>query len=101
MEFHVGDRTNTDAGRAYSIYINGKAPLNGGGANGVPLGTRIGMVGLRHDAVNGWYATPVDWNPLHDAPGVRHGFKSRKEACTWLLGVHDARQKWMQDSLSL
>lgn len=33
--------------------------------------------------------------PMH--PG-RSGFKSRKEACVWLLGAHDARQAWFTES---
>lgn len=98
MHFHIGDVTNTDEGVAYSIYIYGNSPSNGGGSPNIPLGKRIGMVGRRHDNDYEWYATPVDHNPLHNAPGTRVDFKTRKEACLWLLGVFDAFQPWMVES---
>lgn len=31
-------------------------------------------------------------------PG-RSGFRTRKEAATWLLGVHDARQAWFTEAI--
>ncbi len=90
--FHTGDTTTlADGTRVHSIYANGKAPLNGGGANGVPLGRLIGRVWSTDGY--GWVAAPM---PVHLPDGrdswanevarsIRH-FRTKREASMFLYG---------------
>lgn len=89
--FDMGDVTRLADGTAlYSVYVNGKAPLNGGGANGVPAGRYIGRVWSQEPY--GWVAAPLamagagadSWQ-AEVQRSVRH-FKTRKDACLFLYG---------------
>ncbi len=89
--FHIGDCTIlADGMRVYSVYVNGKAPLNGGGANGVPAGTYVGRVWETKGY--GWVAAPLpvhltgsdSWAAEVDR-SIRY-FRTRRDACLFLHG---------------
>ena len=70
------------------LYLGGKPPLSGGGANGIPLGHLIGQVHHRyHPGV--WYATP-DTGTWADARWFGP-FYSRHDAAVFLAGMYHAR----------
>lgn len=82
-KFYVGDVTRTGDLVLYSMYANGKAPLDGGG------GTYVGRVWKSGD---GWVAampahpddTPDSWS-AEISRSVRL-FARRKDACIFLWG---------------
>jgi hypothetical protein len=74
----------------HGVWVNGFAPLNGGGAAGKPLGLYIGRVWKTSGY--GWVAAPLSLDPASDQSwsaevqrSVRH-FKTRKDACLFLYG---------------
>jgi len=72
-----------DNSTVYDLWIGGRTPLNGGGANGVPRGRWSGRIWHRHDGT--WYATPegCNWVDL-----TWYGpFKSRRDAALFLAGM--------------
>lgn len=80
-----------DGTRICGVWVNGKAPLNGGGNGVIPLGRNIGRVWSQGDY--GWVAAPLRLNDgLADSwsdeinRSVRH-FRTRKDACVFLYGV--------------
>ena len=67
----------------YSVWVNGKAPLNGGG------GRYIGRVW--NSGGYGWVAAPPRFDGIEDSwtcevsRSIRH-FRTRKDACLFLYG---------------
>jgi hypothetical protein len=93
LTFHMGDYTLIgEYLKAYSVYANGKAPLNGGGANGVPLGVYLGRVWRGSTVEAGaWVASPPRTDGERDSWAAEvdrsaRGFNTRREACLYLWG---------------
>lgn len=73
----------------YDATYRGRTPLNGGGANGTPLGRDIGRIW--HRAGSGTFWTTPDsgnWSDL-----LWFGpFHSRRDAALFLVGMYEARR---------
>jgi len=88
--FTIGDKTIlADGTQLLSVYANGKAPLSGGGANGVPLGRYIGRVWRQGDY--GWVAAPRQIGSERDSWSAEvershRFFRTRRDAAMFLYG---------------
>jgi len=88
--FDTDDVTTQATGTAlYGVWVNGYAPLNGGGARDKPLGKYIGRVWQQ--GRHGWVAAPLPLSGERDSwaaeveRSVRH-FRTKREACVFLWG---------------
>lgn len=81
----------TDEGIIYDLYLNGKAPLDGGGVV-YPMGVAIGRIGKHKGGFSEpvrWFATPLQYSPF-DPKCPRREFTSRRDAALWLLGLYES-----------
>jgi len=96
LTFHMGDYTLIGELKAYSVYANGKAPLNGGGANGVPRGVYLGRVWRSGNDGAPWVASPPCPDGERDSWAAEvdrsvRGFSTRYAACVYLWGFRHGR----------
>lgn len=106
MPVYVARDTRTDTGSIDSVYLYYPAPLD---AVGVPSGT---LIGRAWPVADHWSASPrlteTEMRTALENIGIRetaalltrvneialsgNGFKSRREAIVWLIGVYAARR---------